>query len=89
VDDVIIGAYADPNGQSDAGESYVVFGRRVSCPGDCDGDGDTDIHDFAELALHFGAGPGATQAQGDLTGDGYVDIFDFAELAFDFGCGVD
>jgi hypothetical protein len=27
VDDVIIGAYgADPNGQSSAGESYVVFG---------------------------------------------------------------
>ncbi len=28
-DDLIVGAvFADPNGQSDAGESYVVFGRR-------------------------------------------------------------
>ncbi len=56
------------------------------CSGDVDGDGDTDVFDFAELAASFGAGPGATREMGDLTGDGHVDVFDFAELAADFGC---
>jgi hypothetical protein len=56
------------------------------CPGDVDGDGDTDVFDFSVLASNFGAGPGATQAQGDLTGDGVVDVFDFSELVSDFGC---
>jgi hypothetical protein len=58
------------------------------CPGDVDGDGDTDVFDFADLASGFGAGPGATRAEGDLTGDGFVDVFDFADLASDFGCDV-
>ncbi len=56
------------------------------CPGDIDGNGSTDVFDFAELASNFGAGPGATRAEGDLTGDGFVDVFDFGELAADFGC---
>jgi hypothetical protein len=30
IDDVIIGAYyADPDGKRDAGEAYVIFGRRA------------------------------------------------------------
>jgi hypothetical protein len=56
------------------------------CPGDVDGDGTTGMSDFAVLADHFGAGPGATREQGELTGDGRVDVFDYAILAFDFGC---
>jgi hypothetical protein len=52
-----------------------------TCAGDVDGDGDTDVFDFADLASNFGAGPGATRAEGDLTGDGFVDVFDFADLA--------
>ena len=58
----------------------------AGCAGDVDGDGDTDVFDFADLASSFGAGPGATREQGDVTGDGFVDVFDFAELASDFGC---
>jgi hypothetical protein len=56
------------------------------CPGDVDGDGDTDVFDFADLADGFGLGPGALRDEGDLTGDGWVDVFDFADLAEDFGC---
>ena len=58
------------------------------CQGDIDGDGSTDVFDFALLAAGFGAGPGATPAMGDLNGDGYVDVFDFALLAGGFGCGA-
>jgi hypothetical protein len=58
------------------------------CPGDLDGDGDTDVFDYAVLAVNFGAGPGTTREEGDITGDGYVDIFDFGEMMADFGCGT-
>jgi hypothetical protein len=58
------------------------------CAGDVDGDGDTDVFDFADLSANFGAAPGATREQGDLTGDGVVDVFDFSELAADFGCAT-
>jgi len=92
VDDVIIGAReADPNGQIDAGESYVVFGRAPApeCEGDVTGDGLTNVSDFNVLALNFGAGPGATPAQGDLSGDGFVNVSDFNILAGNFGCGAE
>jgi hypothetical protein len=58
------------------------------CPGDVDGDGKTDVFDFAEVASSFGAGiPAcATRAEGDVNCDGVVDVFDFADLAADFGC---
>lgn len=56
------------------------------CVGDIDGDGFTDLNDFAILALNFGSGPGATSQDGDLNGDGFVDLDDFAILAVDFGC---
>jgi hypothetical protein len=88
VDDVIIGAYgADPNGQYNAGESYVVFGRAPApdCPGDLDGDGATNVFDFAIFAANFGqAVPPNTS--GDLDGNGTVNVFDFAIFAADFGC---
>ena len=51
IDDLIIGAiYADPNGISNAGESYVVFGRAAVpdvLKGDVDMDGDVDFDDIA------------------------------------------
>jgi len=50
IDDLIIGASsADPNGNTSAGESYVVFGRATSAPvlkGDVDMDGDVDFDDI-------------------------------------------
>jgi hypothetical protein len=57
-----------------------------ACPGDINGDGNTNAADFTILAGNFGAGPGATPAQGDLTGDGFVNAADFTILAGGFGC---
>ena len=55
------------------------------CAGDVDGDGATDVFDFAILVSHFGdAVPVGTL--GDLDPDGLVNVFDFAILAGDFGC---
>ena len=67
---MFVGAYAPP----------------VLCPGDIDGDGDTDVFDFGFIAGNFGSmvTPGTN---GDLTGDGVVDVFDFAIFSGDFGCG--
>jgi hypothetical protein len=98
VDDVIIGARnADPNGQSFAGESYVVFGRLTggACcfPGALCLEGlESSCTDFGGSFLGVGtecataACPGCV---GDINGDGATDVFDFAEFADDFGCGTD
>jgi hypothetical protein len=59
------------------------------CAGDVNGDGVTNVFDFAELAARFGDGPGMTRAQGDLNGDGFVDVEDYMTLAEDFGCGTE
>jgi hypothetical protein len=97
VGDVIIGARdADPNGQNRAGESYVVFGRPTSacCLGAaicvdalpeavCADLGGT----FLPAALC--ATTACLGCVGDINGDGATDIFDFAEFANDFGCGTD
>lgn len=55
------------------------------CAGDVDGDFDTDVFDFAILALHF-ARAVPPNTDGDLDGDGVVTAFDFATLAESFGC---
>ncbi len=82
--------FEDPNAETElpAAAAYVesLIAPAPGCPGDVNGDGSTDVFDFAELANGFGAGPGASREMGDLTGDGFVDVFDFAELAEDFGC---
>ena len=56
-----------------------------NCAGDIDGDGNTNVFDFAILATFFGQSvtPGTN---GDLDGNGIVNIFDFAIFAADFGC---
>jgi hypothetical protein len=60
-----------------------------ACPGDIDGDGDTDVFDFADLTAAFGTSLGdpGYNPDADLTGDDTVDVFDFGELTSDFGCG--
>jgi hypothetical protein len=57
-----------------------------ACDGDVNGDGATDIFDFATLTANFGATSNVDRSDGDLDGDGDVDVFDFAALAADFGC---
>lgn len=56
-----------------------------ACPGDIDADGDTDVFDFGEFAVHFGASVPFNE-DGDLDGDGQVTVFDFGIFAIDFGC---
>jgi len=57
----------------------------VTCDGDVNGDGLTNVADFNILAGNFGAAvpPGTG---GDLTGNGFVNVADFNILAGDFGC---
>ena len=88
IGDLIIGAHgADPNGQSDAGESYIVFGRAtIPCPGDINCDGSANAADFTTLAGNFGSSV-TPNTGGDLNGDGLVNAADFTILASDFGCG--
>jgi hypothetical protein len=57
------------------------------CIGDVDDDGDTDVFDYATLAVNFGQNV-PPNTGGDLNGDGTVDIFDFMIIAADFGCGT-
>ena len=57
-----------------------------ACPGDVNGDGQTDVSDFFALGGNFGTASGATRADGDLNGDGAVDVSDFFILGGDFGC---
>jgi hypothetical protein len=57
----------------------------VACPGDINGDGDTNAADFVILAGNFGSGVPANTG-GDLNGDGLVNAADFVILAGDFGC---
>jgi hypothetical protein len=76
----------DASGDASGGTGdATAFGTRPHCPGDVNGDGKTDVFDFAELAAHFGSTV-PPYLDGDLDGDGDVDVFDFADLTADFGC---
>lgn len=66
--------------------SFTTIDPAPVCDGDINGDGTSDLDDFAILVIFFGSGPGMERAQGDLNGDGFVDLDDFSILAIDFGC---
>jgi hypothetical protein len=88
IDDVIIGAYrADPNGQSAAGESYVIFGRPSPCDGDVNGDGAVDVNDISAVLFRLGLVPGdfGYQASADANGDGVIDVNDISFVLFRLG----
>jgi hypothetical protein len=92
IGDIIIGAPgANPSGRADAGETYIIFGRRhrpsSRCPADVNGDAYADADDFTILASNFGSAvPVGTL--GDLNSDGRVDAQDFVIYAAGFGCGA-
>ncbi|HED52861.1 MAG TPA: hypothetical protein ENJ00_01495 [Phycisphaerales bacterium] len=84
IDDIIIGATgADPNGNSAAGESYVVFGRR--CLADTNHDGMLTPADFTAWIAAFNA----MASECDQNGDGNCDASDFTAWIANFnaGCG--
>ncbi|RNC82990.1 MAG: T9SS C-terminal target domain-containing protein [Balneola sp.] len=76
IDDVIIGAYkADPNGNTDAGETYVVFGQS-SFSGSSSIelsslDGTTG---FVLNGSDTGSQSGGAVTSGDINGDGITDV---------------
>ena len=77
-DDLIIGAYwADPNGDREAGETYIVYGG-ASAPGT---DGVLDLSDldgtngFILTGIDAGDRSGfSVSSAGDVNGDGYDDL---------------
>lgn len=64
-------------------------GVAATCPGDIDGDGDTDVFDFGLLAPAFATSLSDAEflPAADLNGDNAIDVFDFGLLAPDLGCG--
>jgi hypothetical protein len=68
--------------------TFVVVPAPAGCAGDVNGDGETNVFDFSELAAAFGSTPGDAHwnPNADLNDDDEVDVFDFSELAANFGC---
>ena len=56
------------------------------CPGDVDGDGDTDHSDLGALLADWGCTGG--DCVGDLDGDGQTGHSDLGILLSDWGCGT-
>ena len=81
--DLIIGAYgADPNGESMAGRSYVVFGQKennspIELSDIADGNGGFVINGEAE-ADYSG---NSVSSAGDVNGDGLADLIIGAYMA--------
>ena len=78
IDDLIIGeSGADPNGNSRAGVSYVVFGRAASpvLKGDVDMDGDIDFSDIPPFISVLQSGVFQAEADCDCS-----TVVDFADI---------
>ncbi|GAB5495463.1 MAG: integrin alpha [Phycisphaerales bacterium] len=83
--DLVIGAYrANPDGKSDAGESYVVFGRDLSpCVADTNGDGALTPTDFTAWINAYNNGLSGC----DQNGDGSCTPTDFTAWIANFNAG--
>jgi hypothetical protein len=68
---------------------YMRNNLGAGCPGDIDGDGDTDLSDLAALLASYGSAPGDPNwnAACDFDADDDVDLTDLAFLLSDYGCG--
>ncbi|MEA5577316.1 DUF4114 domain-containing protein [Anabaena sp. UHCC 0451] len=82
INDIIIGAYlADPNGQSNAGSSYVVFGTNNGFPATIDISTLNGINGFTLIGSTEGEASGrSVSAAGDINGDGIDDLIIGAPL---------
>lgn len=59
----------------------------LPCPGDVDGDGETDTSDITLVVSNLGAGAaGATGTPGDADGDGETDTADVTLVVSNLGC---
>ncbi|BAZ47897.1 putative outer membrane adhesin [Nostoc sp. NIES-4103] len=77
IDDLIIGArFADPNGQENAGESYVVFGSRSGFSASLDLSSLDGSNGFVINGINAGDGFGVIRVNnaGDINGDGIDDL---------------
>jgi FG-GAP repeat/RTX calcium-binding nonapeptide repeat (4 copies) len=75
-DDLIIGAlYADPNGNSSAGESYVVFGKSGGFAANLNLSALDGINGFVLNGIDAGDESGrSVSSAGDVNGDGFDDL---------------
>jgi len=69
---------------------YMRNNLGPACPGDVDGDGDTDPTDLAALLAAYGTSEGdpGYNPNADFDGNGTVDLTDLAFLLSDYGCGA-
>jgi len=74
----------------DGPQYFTVEGLPPSCPGDVNGDGDTDQSDLGLLLVTYGKCEGDLDfiAGADFDGSGCVDQADLGVLLADFGCTV-
>lgn len=74
---------------SNVAHLYSSLPPPVYCAADANGDGFTNMADFAIVVSNFGQ-PGAYhKSTGDFNGDQTVNVFDFSILASDYGCEGD
>jgi Ca2+-binding RTX toxin-like protein len=83
IDDLIIGAFgADPNGQLDAGSSYVVFGRSSGFGAGFDLSSLDGSEGFVINGINAGDNSGTSvSSAGDINGDGFDDLIIGARYA--------
>jgi VCBS repeat-containing protein len=76
IDDLIIGArFADPNGQYNAGSSYVVFGRSSAFSADFDLSSLDGSEGFVINGINRDdSSGGSVSSAGDINGDGFDDL---------------
>jgi hypothetical protein len=86
-DDLIIGGYwADANGQSNAGESYVVFGKASGFGASFNLSSLNGTNGFVINGIDVGDYSGVSvSSAGDVNGDGFDDLIIGAYLAGPFG----